>query len=189
MLSLAPANANAQKPTLAPLSGDDFHRALAALRPEIFGRALRMARSTEVAEDLAQDTIERAIRFSDSFQLGTNLRAWVFQILFSVFITRCRRARRERVALGVLSSDPCAWTNPDERASMEQLSPPVARALRDVPKPFREAIVLVDLEEMSYKAAARQLRVPIGTVMSRLHRGRKLLAQKVSVPDRMRAAA
>ena len=187
MLALA-AN-NAQKPTLAPLAGDDFHAALAALRPEIFGRALRMARSPELAEDLVQDTIERAIRFADSFQLGTNLRAWVFQILFSVFITRCRRARRERVALGVLSSDPCAWTNQDERSVMEQLSPPVARALQDVPRPFREAIVLVDLEEMSYKAAAKQLHVPIGTVMSRLHRGRKLLAQKVSVPERMRAAA
>jgi RNA polymerase sigma-70 factor, ECF subfamily len=186
---LALAAANAQKPTLAPRASGDFHAALAALRPEMFGRALRMARSPEIAEDLVQDTIERAIRFAGTFQRGTNLRAWAYQILFSVFITRCRRARRERVALGVLSSDPCAWTNQDERAVMDRLSPPVARALQDVPAPFREAIVLVDLEEMSYKAAATQLRVPIGTVMSRLHRGRKLLAQKVSVPERMRAAA
>lgn len=186
---LALTATNAQKPTAAPLAPEDFATALAALRPEMFGRALRMARSPEVAEDLVQDTIERAIRFAGTFQQGTNLRAWVYQILFSVFITRCRRARRERVALGVLSTDPCAWTNPDERAPVQHLSPPVARALQDVPKAFREAIVLVDLEEMSYKAAAQELRVPIGTVMSRLHRGRKILAQKVSVPERMRAAA
>jgi RNA polymerase sigma-70 factor (ECF subfamily) len=101
----------------------------------------------------------------------------VHQILFSVFVTRCRRGRRERNALDTLSSDPCAWTTPERLGGeMQALSPPVARALAAVPEPFRGVIELVDLQELSYKDAAAALGVPVGTVMSRLHRGRRLLA-------------
>jgi RNA polymerase sigma-70 factor, ECF subfamily len=172
---LAPASIDRKKP-LAPRSCEELRRGLTELTPELFGRALRMARSTAVAEDLVQDTVERAIRFEDHYQPGTNLRAWVYQILFSVFVTRCRRARREKNALGVLSTDPCAWTMPERPSPMHDLSPPVARALEALPRGFREAVTLVDLDELSYKDAAQKLNVPVGTVMSRLHRGRKMLA-------------
>jgi RNA polymerase sigma-70 factor (ECF subfamily) len=109
-----------------------------------------------------------------------------------VFVTRCRRARLERKALGVLSTDPCAWTTADGAApEMEKLSPPVQRALDDLPAGFRSAVVLVDIEEMSYKAAAKHLKVPVGTVMSRLHRGRRALAEAMrgSAREVVQAAA
>ena len=156
---------------------DDVSKGLVALRPELFGRAMRLSRSQHLAEDLVQDTIERAIRFQAQFQAGTNLRAWMHQILFSVFITRCRRLRRERNAMGVLSTDPCEWTATDHAKATAGLTPSMKRALRKLPASFRKAVTLVDLQEMAYKDAARKMGVPVGTVMSRLHRGRKMLAE------------
>ncbi len=187
MLACATLNAKTVKPVPAPVR--ELRDGLIKLRPELFGKALRLARSREAAEDLVQDTVERAIRFQEQYQPNTNLRAWVHQILFSVFVTRCRRGRRERNALSVLSTDPCAWTAPEARAEMEQLSPPVKRALDGLPKGYRRVVVLVDIEEMSYKAAAKQLRVPIGTVMSRLHRGRRALADAMRGAEGLREAA
>lgn len=162
-----------------PMTCEALRVSLAQMAPELFGRALRMSRSPSLAEDLVQDTIERAIRFETHYTPGTNLRAWVHQILFSVFVTRCRRQRRERNALDHLTTDPCAWTSPEAAAEMTALSPPLRRALDALPKSFRDAVVLVDLEEMSYKDAASRLDVPVGTVMSRLFRGRRQLAQAV----------
>lgn len=170
-----PSSSNAT-PAASAASGE-LRRGLCAMGPELFGRALRMARSPHIAEDLVQDTIERAIRFESHYQPGTNLRAWVYQILFSVFVTRCRRLRRERNAMGVLSTDPCAWTAAEDVKEMAGLSPAMVRALDALPRSFRDAVILVDLEEMAYKDAAKQLGVPVGTVMSRLHRGRKALAE------------
>ncbi len=162
----------------------ELRRDLAALRPELFGRAIRMARSPQVAEDLVQDTIERALRFETTYQPGTNVRAWVNQILFSVFMTRCRRGRRERNALDLLSTDPCAWTVPErQHTEMQKLSPPVAKALKALPKGFRNTVVLIDIEELPYKAAAKRMRVPVGTVMSRLHRARRMLAETIREGD------
>lgn len=171
-LSANPSNNNAAS---APKL--ELRRGLVALTPELFGRALRMSRSPHVAEDLVQDTVERAIRFESHYQPGTNLRAWVYQILFSVFVTRCRRGRRERNAMEVLSTDPCAWTAGEDVREVAGLSPSLLRALDAIPRSFRDAVVLVDLEEMAYKDAAKKLGVPVGTVMSRLHRGRKMLAE------------
>ena len=187
MLALTRTNAKTIKPV--PAAVRELQDGLLKLRPELFGKALRLARSREVAEDLVQDTVERAIRFQGQYQPNTNLRAWVHQILFSVFVTRCRRSRRERNALAVLSSDPCAWTAQEARAEMEQLSPPVKRALDGLPTGYRRVVVLVDIEEMSYKAAAKRLRVPVGTVMSRLHRGRRALADAMRGAEGLRDAA
>jgi RNA polymerase sigma-70 factor (ECF subfamily) len=167
-----PSNNNAASP-----AHEELRRGLVTMAPELFGRALRLSRSRQVAEDLVQDTVERAIRFESHYQPGTNLRAWMYQILFSVFVTRCRRNRRERNALGVLSTDPCAWTAPEHSSVMTGLTPSMKRALDKIPASFRAAIILVDLQEMAYKDAAEQLGVPVGTVMSRLHRGRKALAE------------
>jgi RNA polymerase sigma-70 factor (ECF subfamily) len=177
MLSHALTAAPKTRTPVSLTSTEDLRLGLAKLSPELFGRAMRMARSPELAQDLVQDTCERAMRFEAQYQPGTNLRAWVYQILFSVFVSRCRRGRRERNALDVLSSDPCAWTMPDAAAAMHDLSPPVAGALDQLPRGFRDAVVLVDIEELSYKDAAQRLGVPVGTVMSRLHRGRRLLAE------------
>src|SRR5271156_2176057 len=165
MLASTAINAKTTKPV--PDAAAELRAGLIKLRPELFGKAMRLSRSREVAEDLVQDTVERAIRFQDQYKPDTNLRAWVHQILFSVFVSRCRRSRLERNALANLSSDPCSWTTPDHAPEMAELSPPVKRALDELPAGFRKAVVLVDIEEMSYKAAAEQLRVPVGTVMSR----------------------
>ena len=155
---------------------------LASLVPELRARATRLSGDRTVADDLVQDTIERALRFADQYERGSNLRAWAYQILFSVFVTRYRRSRRERNALRVLASDPLAWTLPHAFSAPDGTAPlmPATQSQLDaLPQGFRAVVVLVDLEERSYREAAEQLGLPVGTVMSRLHRGRKLLASKM----------
>ncbi len=186
---LAPTPANAARKKLVPASVQELCAGLIKLRPELLGRALHLAHSPDMAEDLVQDTVERAIRFQDTYHPNTNLRAWVHQILFSVFVTRCRRRRLEHRALELLGSDPCAWTS-ETAPVMVRLSPPVQRALNRIPRCFRRTVVLVDIEELSYAATAKKLRVPVGTVMSRLHRGRRALAEAMrGVPGLLEEAA
>jgi RNA polymerase sigma-70 factor (ECF subfamily) len=97
--------------------------------------------------------------------------------LLSLFVTRCRRARRERRALESLTHDPCAWTQREPSPAGQELSPRAASALAKLPLGFRRAVELVDLGDMSYRDAADVIGVPLGTVMSRLHRGRRMLAE------------
>jgi RNA polymerase sigma-70 factor (ECF subfamily) len=161
----------------------ELREGLAALVPDLFARALRLAGCRATADDLVQDTIERALRFAAQYEPGTSLRAWAQQILFSVFITRYRRARREKTALRVLAVDPCAWTLPDRFPSPDsatKLTSSVEEHLDALPPGFRSVVMLVDLEQKSYREAAAELGVPVGTVMSRLHRGRKLLATRLA---------
>jgi RNA polymerase sigma-70 factor, ECF subfamily len=150
----------------------DIHAEMKSLRAQ----ARRWCRSEAEAEDLLQDAVERALRFADTFEPGTNLRAWLRQVLRSVFITRCRRLDRERRALDRLTHDPCAWTHPDAPPDMLRLTPPVDRALASLPEKFRSAVRMVDLGGMSYREAADEMGVPVGTVMSRLFRARRMLA-------------
>ncbi len=160
----------------------ELRRGLVALVPELRGRACRLSADPTVAEDIVQDTVERALRFAGQYERGTNLRAWVYQILFSVFVTRYRRSRRERNALRALAFDPCAWTVPERFATPDVaagLSPSTKGKLAALPESFRTVLELVDLDELTYREAASELGVPVGTVMSRLHRGRKLLAAQM----------
>jgi len=151
--------------------------------PGLRARALKLCFDAVEAEDLVQDTVERALRFERTYQPGTNLRAWVQQVLFSVFVTRCRRRRRERRALDSLLCDPCAWTRGDDAPVMNALSRRVESALEALPPQFAAAIRLVDIGEQSYKDAAERLGVPVGTVMSRLFRGRRMLATALGAQD------
>jgi RNA polymerase sigma-70 factor (ECF subfamily) len=165
---------------------ESFRAGLASLVPDLRHRALRLGVDRATADDLVQDTIERALRFAAQYVPGTNLRAWLQQILFSVFVTRYRRARRERSALRNLAADPCAWTSPEAfRAPDAEVSlTRTTRARIDaLPVGFRSVIELVDLEQQSYREAADRLGVPVGTVMSRLHRGRRLLAEQLAVGE------
>jgi RNA polymerase sigma-70 factor (ECF subfamily) len=150
---------------------------LVALQRELHAHAMRLTRNPTLAEDLVQDSIERALRFEDRFERGTNLRAWAHHILANVFISRCRSRRREGRALDLLSTDPCAWTArcapPHHQGGLSRAT---RRALESLPAAFRMTVTLIDVQDCSYKAAADRLGVPIGTVMSRLHRGRRLLA-------------
>lgn len=180
------ATPSARQPVVA-YDTAQLRRGLVTLLPELRGRAARLSGDRAVAEDLVQDTIERAIRFEAQYERGTNLRAWAYQILFSVFVTRYRRQRRERNALRNLSADPCAWTTPTAFRSPEAGAPLLKSTkakLDALPEGFRAVVVLVDLEERSYRDAATALGVPVGTVMSRLFRGRRLLAETMAEPAR-----
>jgi|HubBroStandDraft_1064217.scaffolds.fasta_scaffold38619_2 RNA polymerase sigma-70 factor (ECF subfamily) len=164
---------------------DQVLSGLADLVPDLHARALRLSGDCAAANDLTQDTLERAVRFVDRYEPGSNLRAWTFQILFHVFVSQWRRGRRERRAFEQLAGDPSAWTRPAHfiapDAGPGALLPSTRRKLEALPAVFRTAIALVDLESLSYRDAARELGVPVGTVMSRLHRGRKLLAEQMAI--------
>lgn len=151
--------------------------------------ALRRARSRDTALDLVQETALRALSFAWSFEPGTNLRAWLHQVLDSVFLTQCRKRTRERRAFDALNVDPCAWPKQENQPAMQRMTPSVTRALDELPQSFREVVRLVDVEELSYRDAADTLRVPLGTVMSRLHRGRRLLATALADNDQTKRAA
>lgn len=161
--------------------------ALVALLPDLRARALRLCRDPALADDVVQDTLERALRFSATFEQGTQPRAWAMQILFSVFVTRWRRGRRERRALEKLGADPCAWTTPSSFAAPDSGNgawlPGTRRTFDALPERFRTVLVLVDLERQTYRDAAKTLGVPVGTVMSRVHRARKLLGAELAVRE------
>ncbi|HLK41050.1 MAG TPA: RNA polymerase sigma factor [Polyangiaceae bacterium] len=170
-----------------------FREQLARALPELRARAMHLCGDPSTAEDLVQDAAERALRFAAQFDRGTNLRAWASQILFSVFVTQWRRRRRERRALANLAVDPVAWptpvppTGPD--AGPGALSPSMRRHLDALPEGFRDTLVLVIVHGRSYRDAARELGIPVGTVMSRLHRARRLLAAEVERAGGERQAA
>lgn len=158
----------------------EVRRGLGALRPELYARALRLTRSPALADDVVQETMLRALRFEKQYRAGTNLRAWVGQVLMSVFLTHCRRKKRERKALDNLHRDPCAWLKKDAKTKMKSLSARPAAALENLPEGYRHAVQLVDIQDLSYREAAQRLEVPVGTIMSRLHRGRKMLAAQLA---------
>lgn len=162
---------------------------LAEHLPQLRLRALRLCRDRDQAEDLLQETALRALSFENSYQSDTNLKAWLSQILFSVFVTRCRRRRRAGRFIAEHAADPNLWCGSREpNGPRECLSPRVQRAIADLPHQFGSVVVLVDLQDLSYGEAADELGVPIGTVMSRLHRGRRLLAGQLSSEQPQRAA-
>src|SRR5258708_20312874 len=110
---------------------------LADFRPELYARALRLARNDAVAQDLLQDTLERALRFESQYEPNSNLRAWLQRILLSVFVTRCRRLRREHRAIESLTHDPCARTAPEAAPATQALAPAIPRAFLSPPQPSR----------------------------------------------------
>ncbi|MGH7323508.1 MAG: sigma-70 family RNA polymerase sigma factor [Candidatus Rokuibacteriota bacterium] len=147
--------------------------------------ALRMTRNRAEAEDVVQEAFLRAFRSFDRFNPGTNCRAWLFTILRNVFLNRVRRHGREVLEADVgdlvtaeaASEGRLVSGNPEEELLQTVLHGDVDRALKTLPLPFREAVVLVDLEGLSYREVAEVLGCPVGTVMSRLSRGRALLRQ------------
>jgi RNA polymerase sigma-70 factor (ECF subfamily) len=145
--------------------------------PLLESRALRLTRSRPDAEDLVQETVLRALRFEGTFQRGTNLRAWMQQILQSVFISRCRRRVRERRALERFAYDPTLTTRATAAPVLRSVSGKMHEAFSSLPERFRRVVELVDLCDYSYREAAEVLEVPVGTVMSRLFRARRMLEE------------
>lgn len=145
--------------------------ALPYWRP-LYGAAYRMTRSVEDAQDLVQDTFVRAYVAFDRFRPGTNLRAWLFTILHRTRTDRLRRRARRPVEAELGDDDVGVPASQERLASgYEELE----RALLALPEAYRAAVVLRDVEDLSYREIAEVLDVAVGTVMSRIHRGRALL--------------
>lgn len=155
---------------------------------ELYRTALRMTRRREDAEDLVQECYIKAFRFADRFEQGTDLRAWLFKILTNSFFNRYRKASREPEATSLEDAGEYFIYNQLGGADGLVLSPSaedealagfldsdVRSALESLPEQFRLMVLLRDVEDFSYKEIAGITGVPIGTVMSRLSRGRKLL--------------
>lgn len=177
---------------MRPISPSTPHlRAVAAMRasivevlPDLRRRAAHLARGPAAADDLVQDTVERALRFADHYDPGSNLRGWAYQVLFSVFVTGYRRRRRERRCLELLATSPSAWTRRSAFAPPDAhlgLTRSTSAALDALPPVFRDAVTLIHLGQHTYREAAEMLGVPLGTVMSRLHRGRRMLAERLKI--------
>lgn len=139
--------------------------------PELSRTALRLARGAALADDLVQETLTRAWQARASFEPGTNARAWTHRILFNTYINHHRKKKREYQALDELRNT----SRKAARAPQEGFGDEVSAALESLRPEFREAVELVDLGDLSYQDAADRLQCPVGTVMSRLHRGRKRL--------------
>ncbi len=152
----------------------------------LHGVARRMCRDSSLAEDLVQETLLKAIRRRDQFTPGTNLRAWLFRILSNEWVSRYRRSGLERATFEAPEVDPISdgWVSADTMRALRDpesvavapvLRGELARALDLLPEDFRMVVLLVDAQELTYEEAASALGIPAGTVMSRLHRARKLL--------------
>ena len=167
-----------------------FEEEALALSDQVFRVARHLAGSREEAEDLVQETYARAFRSWRSFQPGTNLRAWLLRILTNLNIDRGRRLQRTPDVQPLEEGDYFLYNrlestmpdeNPDEERVIERLSQnSVVDALAEIPHDFRDVVVLVDIGEFSYAEAAQILDIPVGTVMSRLHRGRRILKQAMA---------
>jgi RNA polymerase sigma-70 factor (ECF subfamily) len=181
MASTSSASAPAEQDLL-----ERFERDVLPLLPSLYGAALRMTRNPADAEDLLQDTTLRAYRGFASFEEGTNVKAWLYRILTNSFINTYRKKQREpQIVEGPDDLD--EWFLFDrigarsvERSAEEDVleripDADVKAALESIPENFRMAVLLADVEGFSYKEIAEITDVPIGTVMSRLHRGRKAL--------------
>lgn len=146
-------------------------------------RLARQMSDAQRAQDLTQETYLRAWRYFDSFAQGTNCRAWLFRILHNVWVDHWRRSRAE-----FEDSDPEAFIEPrydwEEEFLNEELSEEVEGALAQLPEAYRWAVLLADVEELSYREIAEVMGCPVGTVMSRVNRGRRTLARLLR-PERV----
>ena len=166
----------------------EFERVVLPLFDNLFGAAMKLTRDPDEAEDLVQDSLVRAWRFWNTFERGTNIKAWMFTILRNTFINGYHRRGRARrfqsdvdaqiqalgpaVAVANSASQP---PGPEEVVSGQATLIQIREALDLLPPDFRLAVTLADLEGLSYKEIAEILQCPIGTVMSRIYRARKIL--------------
>jgi RNA polymerase sigma-70 factor, ECF subfamily len=158
----------------------------------LYRTALRLTRNPADAEDLVQDTYLKAFRSADRFEPGTNLRAWLFTILHNTARNRARDRARDvvradseavdRAAEAWSASADSAGATPESLLLRDTLDPDLQAALDALPDAFREAVWLRDVEEFSYAEIAEMLSIPVGTVMSRLSRGRRMLFERLALP-------
>jgi RNA polymerase sigma-70 factor (ECF subfamily) len=161
------------------------------LLDSLYGAALRMTRNPADAEDLVQETMMRAYRAFDRFEAGTNLKAWLFRIMTNAYINTYRKRQREPRKVSsdevedfdlyqeLKNHDPQFSATPETIVLDALVDSDITEAIEDLPEQFRLAVVLSDIEGFSYAEMAEIMDVPMGTVMSRLHRGRKALQKRL----------
>jgi RNA polymerase sigma-70 factor, ECF subfamily len=179
-----------ERDTGAPAVADAFETEALSFLDALYRTGLRMTRSEADAEDLVQETYIRAFRHRDQFTPGTNLKAWLFRILTNTFINSYRRRSsqpettdldkvEETTLYRQMSQGPASSSSQPEREVVDNMvDSEVKEALEDLPEIFRN-VVLLDVEGFSYREIAEMLDIPIGTVMSRLHRARRSLQTRL----------
>ena len=173
-----------------PAQPDAFESQTLEHLDALYAVSCRLTKAPLDAEDLVQDTLVKAMRARGQYEPGTNLKAWLFKILHNTFINKYRRGGLERIVLEGPDADPLAdgWVSaasmralrdPETQALRPLVQEEIHRALDELPEEFRLAVVLSDVEELSYREIADVMGCPVGTVMSRLHRGRRLLQKRL----------
>lgn len=161
----------------------DIHRSIEAEIPRLRRYARALARDVAAADDLVQDCLARALGKLHLWEEGTDLRAWLFTILHNQYVNQVRRAVREGAAVGLSETEPMLMRPPHQGKQLELRD--LERAIAKLPEEQRAVILLVGLEGMRYEEVAEVLGVPVGTVRSRLSRGREALRRLIGlVPDR-----
>ncbi len=171
---------------------EDFEAGVLAQLDSLYRTALRLTRNPQEAEDLVQETMLKAFRFADSYQRGTNLRAWLFRILNTSAINRFRKQATHPVTTSLPEGEDFYLYNrirdmtgqelnaaAEDEVLSQYLDEDVYRALNNLPLNFRMPVILADIEGLSYKEIAEALQIPIGTVMSRISRARRQLQQSL----------
>ena len=161
----------------------DFHDLLEPQIPRLRRYSRALTRDPQRADDLVQDTLVRALMKQDRWEPGTNLRAWLFTLMHNQYVNNVRRANREAGTIDIddVSSSLVATTDPTASRQLYELE----RALGQLAAEQREVILLVGLEGFSYEDAAKILAVPVGTVRSRLSRGRESLRRQFGIEEEM----
>lgn len=174
-------------PAGPPPQDADYERDALPWMDDVYRFAYSLTRNEADAEDLVQETFLRAFRSWHTFQPGSDARRWLFTICRNAFLRSREKTRRE-VDMDDADAEAIATVRlhqemrddgTDRALSRIDLAPALARALEELPEPFRSAVIVVDVEDQSYEAAAEILGVPIGTVRSRLFRGRRQLQEKL----------
>lgn len=168
----------------------EFEASVLPLREELRRAALRLTHSLESAEDLVQETLVHAYQGFSQFRQGTNLKAWLMRIMLNLFISQYRHQQRTVPTISLeglleeleLTEEGSNFlldesVSPEEIVMSRVMDDEVARALEKLPEPFREVVILCDIEGLSYAEAAEALGIPIGTVRSRLARAHEMLRQ------------
>jgi RNA polymerase sigma-70 factor (ECF subfamily) len=163
---------------------DDFQEEIIPHLDAMYNFGLRLTSDPNDAEDLVQDTIVKAFRFFSSYEKGTNAKAWLFRILKNSYINNYRKKSKQpsQVDYDEVSSfyetiraDRTDTSDLEDRMFRELIDDDIANALEQLPEDFRTVVLLCDVEDFTYEEIANMLDVPIGTIRSRLHRGRNLL--------------
>jgi RNA polymerase sigma-70 factor (ECF subfamily) len=183
--------AEAKRADLSDEHKKRFQEEAIPLLDSLYAGALRMTRNPADAEDLLQETMLRAYRSFDRFEKGTNLKAWLFRILTNAYINTYRKKQREPQKISqdeiadfdlyreLKDHDPQLSVTPETLVLDRLVDGDILQAIEDLPEQFRLAVLLSDVEDFSYAEMAEIMGVPLGTVMSRLHRGRKALQKRL----------